>query len=172
MRPNPRGTPGPGRIPPQIFFVVRLRPPRIPIPAQSHPFPSPWPVDAREQIIEGDAVGKIPAAPSCARGGGDARARLGGGGGGAGEEGRTKTTASTTTPPSGGGGAAGGSAGAQLSPLQRPPTAATADTRKAQGRPAATATWSSPLRCSSPSVTVFLPVRPVPFTSPLLSRMC
>jgi hypothetical protein len=71
-----------------------------------------------------------------------------GGGSGAGEEGRTTTTASTATPP-----------------LQRPPTAATADTRKVQGRPAATATWSSPLKRSSPSVAVFSPVSHPSFPS-------
>jgi hypothetical protein len=101
MRPNPRGTPGPGRIPPQKLFAVRLTPLRIPIAAQSHPFPSPWPVDAREQIIEGDVVGKIPAAPSCARGG-DASARLRGWRRRRSGWGRKDGVMSTTTPPSGG----------------------------------------------------------------------
>jgi hypothetical protein len=80
MRPNPWGTPGPGKIPPKKISVVRLTLPRNPIPAQSHPFPSLWPVDVRGQNIELELWEKTPASTRVrggrrrARGGGDARA--------------------------------------------------------------------------------------------------
>jgi hypothetical protein len=52
MRPAQptRDTPAWEKFHPNFFF--QLTPPRNPISAQSHPFPSLWPVDAWDQIIE------------------------------------------------------------------------------------------------------------------------
>jgi hypothetical protein len=93
MRPNTQGTPGPRKIPLKKISVVRLTPPRNPIPAQSHPFPSLWPMDVRGKNIELELWEKTPAS-TLARGG----RRRAGGDGGAGEEVEDRRTATDCDP--------------------------------------------------------------------------